>query len=250
MFGGEGPLAVMSVSVLLRGLGAASVAAACLAVCAAPAPQPVTPPRILQTAPIAFPNTLGTLDLTSGRAAVEISVDDQGALDDLLVLSYTEPAFAEAAVGALRRWRYEPATVAGHPVGACLRVDFDFRADGKVLLTNATSSANRYVDQVFGPPVTRLVCPPDDLDHPLRVRSAVAPVNPAAGAAGPARVVVAFYVDSSGRARLPVVMSSNGPRYAAAAVAALERWRFVPPTSGGRPVAVQVQEEFIFDART
>jgi TonB family protein len=63
-------------------------------------------------------------------------------------------------------------------------------------------------------------------------------------------VVVDFYVDQDGRIRMPVIMSATHDFLAQAAVDALNQWRFKPPTLAGQPVAVRVEQEFVFSPST
>jgi TonB family protein len=60
-------------------------------------------------------------------------------------------------------------------------------------------------------------------------------------------VTVEFYIDEQGNVRMAAVpRESAGDIYAAAAVAAVEQWRFEPPLRKGRPVLVLAQQEFNF----
>ena len=72
------------------------------------------------------------------------------------------------------------------------------------------------------------------------------PVAPASGG----KAVVDFIGDPQGAPRMPVVVSSTHELFGEAAVDALSRWRFQPPTRGGRPVAVRVTQEFVFPERS
>jgi outer membrane biosynthesis protein TonB len=42
------------------------------------------------------------------------------------------------------------------------------------------------------------------------------------------------------------VLKTTDETYAQAAVGALSQWRFEPPTRRGKPVAVRVQQKFVF----
>jgi TonB family protein len=60
-------------------------------------------------------------------------------------------------------------------------------------------------------------------------------------------VTVEFYIDEQGNVRMAAVpRTSAGDAYAAAAVAAVEQWRFEPPLRRGQPVLVLAQQEFNF----
>jgi len=228
-------------------LAAAAIALAT----AAPAAEPakIEPVRVIQTTELKFPVTPETLALSAGQTQVLISVDADGKLVDSLVLSYTQRAFAEAAVHALQVWRYEPARVDGQSVDSRQALTFDFRAAGNVVSTLPSEMYDNFVTSVFGQTVYRQVCTPEQLDQPLQALKTARPKYAGAawkGGSATGRVLLDFYVDDAGRPRLPVVVSANEKMFAAAAIDALQQWRFSPPTRAGRPVAVRVQQEFVF----
>jgi TonB family protein len=174
-------------------------------------------------------------------------------LADLLVVSYTDEAFADEAVRALKDWKYEPARSGGQAVGSLLDLAFEFRAHLKVMTTSASDPYHGRIASIVGPRVTHLLCPARELDRPVTTRQTVAlPSAKALGAAGAAggSVVVRFYVDQDGRPRMPVIVSATTPALAQAAVVTLSQWRFEPPTLAGRPVAVRAEEEFVFSQGT
>jgi len=212
-------------------------------------PTGTAPIRVVQTTELKFPVTADTLTLSAGQAQVLINVAADGKLVDWLVLSYTQPAFADAAVRALREWQFEPARIDGRPVGSRQALTFDFKAAGNVVSTLPIEMYENFVTSIFGQTVHQEVCAPDELDEPLRALVTVRPKF--AGAAWPGgkpsgQVVLDFYVDATGRARMPVVLSATEPMFAAAAVDALRDWRFSAPRRGGQPVAVRVRQEFVF----
>jgi TonB family protein len=95
-----------------------------------------------------------------------------------------------------------------------------------------------------------LVCPSGALDRPLTPSQVVEPRYPDElrheGPAG--EVKVDFYVDGSGRVRLPAVDPKAHPSFAREATEAVLEWRFEPPTRGGRPALVKVEQVFNFPA--
>jgi TonB family protein len=88
-----------------------------------------TPLRIEQTVEAQFPHALSLTHLTSGEARVVVNVDADGKLVDCLVTGYTHKAFADEAVGALNRWRFNAPTRAGKPVSVRVRQEFIFPAN-------------------------------------------------------------------------------------------------------------------------
>jgi TonB family protein len=211
------------------------------------------PLKIVQTTEPAFPETLQTLHLESGEAQIVINVDADGVLVDTLVASYTDEAFADAAIDALQEWRYEPARERGEPVGVRMIIAFSFEARGRVISVTPANSLNMAINSIIGPQIVERLCRPRDLDRPLEVVHAVKPWHPGRTMSPPqndASVVLDFYVDETGRPRMPVVLSADHMNFAAAAVQALEQWRFAPPTRHGQPVAVRAQQRFVFSEKT
>src|SRR5438270_12647909 len=89
------------------------------ALLAQPVPDPVReqaaliPPRLLGEAPLAaYPAGM----TGAARVVVQLDVDEQGAPQDLLVLTPPQPGFDEAALAAARTLRFEAATQGGKPV--------------------------------------------------------------------------------------------------------------------------------------
>jgi TonB family protein len=204
--------------------------------------------RVIQTTEPIFPTTVSTRELDYGTAEIVINVDADGNLADWLVVSYTDEAFADEAVRAVKDWKYQPALAGGRAVGSLLDLAFEFRAHLKVMTTSASDPYHGRIASILGPRVTHLLCQARELDRPVTAVQTVAP--PSAQALGPAaaggRVLVRFYVDRDGRPRMPVIVSATEPWLAQAAVDALTQWRFAPPTLAGRPVEVRAEEEFVF----
>lgn len=212
-----------------------------------------TPLRIEQTVEALFPHALTLTHLTAGEARVVVNIDADGKLTDWLVTGYTHKAFADEAVSVLRQWRYVAPTERGESFGVRTELRFEFEATGRVVSLMAIDTPEVLLKQMgIEPHLVTRVCNLQDLDRPLAPVNPVTPAYPpATGAATAARsVLVDFYVDETGQPRMPVVVSSTHEVLAQAAVGALNRWRFTPPTRAGKPVAVRVRQEFIFPANS
>jgi len=224
---------------------------AVLAAAPGPAASAIVPPRILQTTEAQFPPSLSLTPISSGFAEVIINIDADGKLADWLVSRYSRLEFAHEAVRALREWSYDPARLDGQTLGVRFRVKFDFTARGKVAsLTVFDTVEMRLSPSLQG--TTNLVCSPRDLDHLPTAVATVAPRHPGLidGATHDERVTLDYLIDETGRPRMPVVIEAAHGEFADQAVAALSQWRFTPPTRDGRPVAVQVRQQFIFKQGT
>lgn len=199
-----------------------------------------------------YPHSLIVLGIRDGECRVAISVDKSGKLDDVLPVEYTRPEFAEATVAAIRHWTFEPARFDGVPVDAATEVDVKFAVEGTIvvsvtvseswaarlqqlLLSNADYYRPRSLHELDRIPVPITTSSPR---YPVRL------TKPGASA----RVSVDFYIDESGTVRLPSVDADQDPELAAAAIDALRRWKFEPPTCKGHPVLVRASQLFNFQA--
>jgi len=65
----------------------------------------------------------------AGSVLLEVNVNDDGTVGNVTVVGTSRPGlgFEEAAVAAVRRWRFVPATRAGRPVAATTSVEVTFR---------------------------------------------------------------------------------------------------------------------------
>jgi TonB family protein len=211
--------------------------------------QKTVPLRIQPTSDLDFPNALTNSLTSDGWAQVMISVDAGGNLTDLLVVSYTHEAFAREAVRALREWKYLPAQDHGQPTGVRMTLTVDFHDSKGVIKMWLMGD----IDQAPGfkhERVIKEIYEPRELDGPVKAEKVIRPVNPAKSipsATEESIVKVDFIIDEMGRPRMPVVEASPHEAFAQAAIDALIQWRFSPPTRYGRPVAVQVKKEFVFN---
>jgi TonB family protein len=87
-----------------------------------------------------------------------------------------------------------------------------------------------------------------ELDALLRATQRSEPVFPkrltAEVTAGEA--VVEFFVDESGQAQLPRIVSASEPAFGPAACQAVAGWRYDPPRRNGKPTVVRMQVALSF----
>ncbi len=205
--------------------------------------------KIMETVDPIFPIALQQLSVTKGEARVVINVDPDGKLSDWLVVGYTMPEFADAAVRALKRWKYEPARLRGEPVGTTSELIFHFETQG-TLVVSQTAMENlqaRSIRLMAGAYAYR-PCTLKDLDRiptPIYTVSPLYPADLAAKGIG-GRVAIDFYIDETGSVRMPAGSPKDNSELTAAAIAALRQWKFEPPTRSGRPVLVKATQVFNF----
>lgn len=200
---------------------------------------------IEQVGVLVYPTSLLYGGVDSGEVRASISVDQDGNLKDCLVTAYTEPEFADVALAALKRWRYRPAKAGGSPTASRSDLLFEFRNKGVVVQTLPGAQVRRAYFSTINEHYQYKPCQLRDLD---RIPTPIQVVSPLVNSDEKAHTVtVEFYIDEEGRVRMAAVPRGlAGDVYAAAAVAAVEQWRFEPPLRKGRPVLVQAQQEFNF----
>ncbi len=218
------------------------VAASEPAVAAAPAEPPAAllPARAISSPPPVYPEA-ARLAAEEGTVVVEAEVDVAGVVRNATVVRGRSPALDRAAVEALGKWRFEPATRGGVTVASSRRVSFKF-----TLQPQSSPGAGAGAAETTEPRVPLQVGgevqPPRRLAAPL-------PVYPdAAWAAGiTGDVLVRAVIDETGAVTDVEVLRGLPYGITEAAVAAIWRWKFAPATRDGQPVAVYRNLSVRFD---
>ena len=103
----------------------------------APPPAPRTPvrvggqlsePRVLLRVPPVYPELAARAQI-QGFVILEATVDEAGAVQNIKVLRSVK-FLEEAAIDALKQWRYEPLPLNGQPQPFVLTVSMVFSVDG------------------------------------------------------------------------------------------------------------------------
>lgn len=216
-------------------------------------PAEATPIGIIETEPADFPADLSRLGIIDGWAKIVVGVDEAGQLLDALTIGYSHPRFAEAAMAALGRWQYRPAQVAGRPVATVTQVDFNFHfnSSGARIVTLTMLDYGEQL-KLRAHKVENRLCSLDQLDS---VPMPTFLVNPASSESEIRRhagkkAIVWFYIDETGRVRLPTVSYADDDAVARLVLAAVGQWRFEPPTSRHRPVITHASQVFVFKGPT
>ena len=199
------------------------------------------PKAISQPAP-EFPKELESQGLKHGWAIVGFTVHADGGVADVSAVTFSRPEFGRAAVEGVRKWRFEPASKDGRKSFQRLEVPITFSVYVK---DEAAASGNPAHAPTTSP----------------KVRSEVRPVYPsrmrAAGVQG--TVVVDFVVTKKGDvAEARVLSVTTSPelggqalreaesQFGAAALSAVNQWKFQPGVSAGEPVDTQMQRPVSF----
>ncbi|MDX1389735.1 MAG: energy transducer TonB, partial [Acidobacteriota bacterium] len=146
-----------------------------------------------------------------------------GVVERVEVLSTTNPGygFEEAAVEAVKQWRYTPARHDGEPVDVYFTIVADFTpSTGKPVLagTDGVTSPTRIRESYVKP------------EYAQELREA--------GVEG--KVILQAVITKDGRVGDVKVLRSTNPGHGLeeAAIEAVKQWRYEPATKDGEPVEV------------
>lgn len=233
-------------------LGLAGISLFSAGVAGAQMPEPTSTPQslqILQMVTPIFPRELSNIGVRNGEAIVVIGVDAAGKLDEWLVIGYTYPEFADAAVTAIKQWKFKPARLRGEPVSCTVELSIHYKTEGVQVVSQGATDyfTNRLLTQIDKGFVYR----PRTLRELDRIPTPITIVKPAytraladLGVKGSVRIE--FYIDETGAVRLPAAASGENFNLAGLAIPALSQWKFEPPTFQGKPVLVKASQVFTF----
>jgi len=200
---------------------------------------------INQVGVLVYPPSMLYSGIHSGEVRIAIGVDETGRLTDSLITGYTEKGFVDGVVSAIKRWTYVPARASGRAQSARAEVLFIFKDQGVIVQRLPGAAEREFISGMMQGNYVYAPCRLRDLD---RIPTPIHVVSPTIKPANePHDVTVEYYIDEQGQVRMVAVpREAADDIYSAAAVAAVEQWRFEPPLRKGKPVLVLVQQEFHF----
>ncbi len=212
-------------------------------------PTDAEPIKIIQTEPAAFPPLLAQQNVTRGWSKVVVGIDATGQLADALVIGCSHPEFAKSALAALHQWQFEPAHVQGEAIFTVTQLDFHFRdrTQGASVVTQPTPDKVEQLQAKIRPE-SNLLVRFDELDClpiPIHLVSPAYSADDAQRHAGK-KVIVRFYIDETGKVRLPTLAYADDLVTARQALAAVAEWRFIPPKYQNQPVITRTSQTFVF----
>ncbi len=207
---------------------------------------PATLPALHRYEAPVFPEKLRPTTVTAGYATVIFTVKADGRIEDAVALEASDPAFVDATLDALMKWRLADARSTTVPRREIIQ--FDYRRSGTV----ASLSHRDAIKSVFAavddasPRVRTLEW--EQMKHAPRRVAGSMPMYPEKLRSQPVRghAMVDFVIDSAGRVRVPTVADSSSAEFGEAALAAVREWRFEPPQDEGAAVHVRVIRSFSF----
>ncbi len=197
-------------------------------------PAPPDAAMVIKSVEAVFPADLKARGVTAGRARIAVSVGGTGMPMDTIVESDTDPALGQAAREAVRQWIFNRPAITAEDGPQVLNIELSFGDPATAALipwTYRTPVLNQ-LDRIPNP--TNVVRPDPEKQTGFAVLS------------GRHNLTVAYYIDETGRVRLPAVVVGVNPNYNRMALDAVAQWKFDPPLIQGKPTAVRSQQTFRF----
>jgi TonB family protein len=195
-----------------------------------------------------FPESLLSTGNGKGVVTAAIGRDGEGRVTDVLVLDSTHARLTQSVTEAVRQWKFKlPANPApaGREIVPIVRFLFSMR--GVLFISAYTgtlqspASAITANSPVVLPTFADLDAVPEPLHHPMpRFTGRLA--EPANGGT----VTVKFFLDETGKVRVPIILECSTPELGSAALAAVEQWTFTPPRAAGRETIALETQTFAF----
>ncbi len=191
---------------------------------------PDSEPSIKSWAAPGFPPSLPPT-VRTGSAVARIIVDDKGAITAARVLKASDPAFGDAAVAAVKQWRFSPGVDHGKYATMCLDVPFEF---------------DRAKDSKAG------ALPMGSLQMAPQTKPALqdAPLGdfPASltGRGLSGQVIFGCVVNADGSASDLRVLQTSHPDFVLPAIESSRNWKFVPAKQGDLTVPAVLRGEVFY----
>lgn len=184
-----------------------------------------------------------------GRTRVNFVIGPSGRVVHAKVIEAATSELGRAVLAMLETWKFKPARKRdGSPCYAILSFEHNFLPNGRGDVP-VSASAQAILRQLKrgGKSITA----ESELDAAPKSISRRPPAYPLAlrEAGEPGHALIEFYIDETGDAQLPRVVSASGPDFGFSAVQAVATWRFTPPKKGGKPVVTRARVEVHFNLK-
>ena len=219
-----------------------------------------TPPRaVIQVRPV-LPEDAETLP-EGGRAVIRCTVDASGRVKDPEIKSASNEGYGQAALEAVVKWEFVPATKGGEPVAMRVQIPFNFHpvsktAQEKTGPGKANLEVTRdVINREFGREVYRKLEEPivtaRQLGRRPRPRGKVRVLYPKEllGSGKTAEAMVGIIIDKEGRVINPRILRPIDPAFSDNALKAAIELEFKPVKRKGEVVYLRMMIQFSFSEK-
>ncbi len=182
--------------------------------------------------------------LVEGEAVVTMTISEEGLPVDCVLKSATHEAFGEAAMEAVRQWRFEPARQDGKAVATRVNLPLRF-----------TMTAEERINAAFKRQVFKRIDPdvavlegkslPDGRQPVLNVPTFPRYPEKLKGTGAEGEVTVRFVIDVDGRPINPEFTGDADPAFYAPVLAAVARAEYEPYIHEGEPAYVLMELNYL-----
>lgn len=182
----------------------------------------------------------------NGEVRLRATIDEEGSVAELSVLSATHESFGEAAMETVRGWRFQPATRDGQPVPQTINIPIVFRMSFHDRI-NALAGYRVFVDI---DELTDRVHGWSDVKKYFNVRGGVAARTMAypeslRGSGITEEIVVECIISPEGRPLNPRLVDLKHRELAVPAVEHVVKLRFERPQLNGQPIYLRQRVKLI-----
>jgi TonB family protein len=210
----------------------------------------IVPDQLLHKSEVKYPKE-ARKEKIEGTVVLQVTIERDGKVSNVSV-KLGNITLAEAAVDAVREWRFEPCTKDGLPIRVQQSLEFTFHPDRKI------ADFNRNLDPPTEVPDRAPEVHAQNADRKIyRVGGGVTPPkaifspdpeydNKARKAKYQGTCLLSMIVGTDGLPYEVKVARALGKGLDEKAVEAVTKWRFQPAMKDGQPVPVQINVEVSF----
>lgn len=203
-------------------------------------------PRPISKQPPVYPPAMFWSGLR-GDVLVEFVVDQEGRVQNAVVVRSLNPGFNDAALEAIKHWRFEPGRIDGRPVNTRMQQPISFSLEGVRDGGDDGIVVQKRADQSKLPPQLQY-------DTPPKTVALVLPIYPYAllreKQKGKARITL--LINAEGKVAMSKVVEADRPEFGYALQAAAEQFEYLPALKDGQPTntVLTFEQEFrMYDER-
>lgn len=182
----------------------------------------IKPPRLIKKVDPVYPEE-AKKERVEGIVILEATTDEQGDVAHVKVLKSKDPLLNEAAIDAVRQWKYEPFYIKGKPHGVVFTITVRFKLEERKT-EEFEKGAVKIEEEIEQPKLIKKVNPV----YPEEARKA--------GVEGV--VTLRARINKEGGVERILVLKSESSLLNQAAIDAVKQWKYEPSYQEGKPVPV------------